>query len=326
MEKLSFTFSALRLKYLFRDPGERPLWIDVTESGFPNHLELSELEVDLQRRDAVLRELPPQSILKRTLVDEIFLRKEEPLRVLQDLSRRSYFEKLEERCLFRQFTEGDLLCLVENTEVRRYLYSFGCYDFRSNRPYIHFLTFDQDISAAPFEERGPNYEEFLNTIRSEGGRAPDIGLLAMSLDEAIESIHPKTLKRICLGPLYSRLLLQDRTPNAADPREEYRQQLLLKFGRRIEDFVLLLTEEVVFSKRQEVSRSVFSPKGRVREVFSISESDPETLARKASAVQHYFLLPHELLQHVEPQTGVRIANFAKAKKLTIDNMGQVHGL
>ena len=326
LQKLRYTMKALEKKYLFRAEGERPLWVDVTESGFPNHLELAELEVDLARKENCLRELAPASILKRTLVDDLFRLGEEPVEVLRQLSKRTYFEKLEEECLFRQFTEGSLVRLAEADGIRRYLYTFGCYDFHTNRPYLNFLTFDQDIESQRLELFGSNYEEFMNTIRSEGSRAPDVGLLAMSIDEALETIHPKALKRVCVGPLYSKVLLKDRTPNRADPREEYMQHLLLSYGRKDDDFVLLLTEEVVFSKRQEISRGVFSPQGKVREVFAITESDQETLSRKASAVNHYFLLPHELLQHVEPQTGIRIADFTKARKLTVDDMGQIHGL
>lgn len=326
IQRLAYTMELLQKKYLFRDPNDRPLFVDITESGFPNHMELSELDVDLARRETLLRELPPVSILKRMLADELFRLQAEPLEVLRQLSKRVYLEALQPEKMFSQFVGGRLTRIGESGEFRRYTYSFGCYDFVTNRPFLHFLTFDQDMSEPRLESPGSHLEQVLNAIRTEGSRAPEIGILAMSIDDALESIHPKVLKRIGLGPLYSRVLLQNREANRDDPREAYVQELMRKFSRREDDFVLLIHEEVIFSKRQDVSRGMFSPKGRVREVFAVTETDPECNARKASAVNHYFLMPHELLQHVEPRTGVKITDFTRATKLTIDETGEIHGL
>ena len=326
--RLLNTVRALEMKYLFSDQASRPLMVDVTESGFPNHIELSEMETDLRNKSAQLRDLPGLAALKQALAEELLRGNAEPIDILRQLSLRTYYDSLHEDSLFLPFNQGRLQVApspLVSGKIERgtHRIAFSCFDFASNCPYITFMTFNSENGS--IDESSPEFAKLLNVLQQEGSRAPDIGILAMSIDDALEDIHPKFLKRLRIGPLYSRVILQNRTANPADFREPYLQELL-RGSNRDDDFVLLLTEEVIFSKRQEVTKSLFSPIGRSREVFAITESDPECARRRASAVQHYYLMSHDLLQQVQPVKAMNLRDFAQAKKLAIDAMGEIHGL
>lgn len=328
LERLRSTFKLVSLRHRARDEGAPGCRIDVTESGFPNQLEIGAIERDTVSRDEVLRSLPAAAMLRRILVDELFRSEQEPDEVLRELARREYLERLTPGTAFCTFAEGALTRLESPAAMtdRRYLFSWGCYDFVTNRPFLHVLTFEQDGQRPPLEENAEERHRFIDVLRKEGGRAPALGVLAMSIDDALETIHPKLLKRICVGPHYSRLLLGYCQPNAADSHEVYFRELLRCSHGRAEDFILLITEEQIFSRRQEVVRGVFSPSGRRREIFSIDEADAECAGRGVSAVQRFYLMPHELLQHAAQSSTVPLPDFARGRKFAIDQLGDLHGL
>lgn len=326
LRKLLYTIEVLRIKYTYQTSHERSLWVDLTESGFPNYAEITGISVDLENRKRRLREFPAASILKRTVLDHIFEHHTDPQELVCQLSERTYLEMLEREKLFLPFTPGEIKRKGENRNTRSYVFSWACYDFKTNRPYIHVMTFDQDIQQQPLETSGPAAAKFLETVRAEGSRAPDVGVLAFAIDDALESIHPKIIKRICLGPLYSRLLLQGGEENLSDAREIAIRHVFDNYYQTNDDFVLFFTNDIVFSKRQEVTRSLLSPRGKIREIFAIESSDPECYAKRASVIHHHVLLPHSLLQHIGLKMQKNIPNFVKAKKLTFDARGEVHGI
>ena len=133
-------------------------------------------------------------------------------------------------------------------------------------------------------------------LRAEGSRAPDVGILALAIDDALDPIHPKILKRLCIGPLYTPLLLAQHPAGDADAPSLF-ATLLQQHGRRPDDFVPAALRRDRLLKAQQVTRSLLSPRGKVREIFAITETDPECYARRASVVHHNVVLPHDLLQH-----------------------------
>jgi len=163
-------------------------------------------------------------------------------------------------------------------------------------------------------------------LRAEGSRAPDVGILALAIDDALDPIHPKIVKRLCIGPLYTPLLLAQRPTGDADAPSMF-ATLLQQHGRRPDDFVLQLCDEIVFSKAQQVTRSLLSPRGKVREIFAITETDPECYARRASVVHHNVVMPHDLLQHVVPAILAGAPMLRRCRKITYDEAGAmvIHG-
>ena len=323
--RLLYTVETLRLKYTHSPAYARLLWVDLTDSGFPNAQEVSALGVDLLHREERLRDLPAESMLKSLTLDYLFKYQQEPVDFLWQLAERGYLEMLDESKLFMPFMlEPDNIIKQEPTrkDMRTYLASWACYDFKTNRPYVHVMTFEQNNEADPLEHRKVNHAQLLEVIRAEGGRVPDVGILAMAIDDALEPIHPKILKRIGIGPLYTPLLLEQEGA-VLDEGQGAILELLEAYGDE-DDFVLFITDEIVFSRRQSVTNSLFAPGGRVRELFHIPESDPESYARRASVIHRSVLLPHALAQHLDEVTK-RVPELDGARVLSYDANGTVHG-
>lgn len=327
LRKMLTTVEALRLKYTYCCTFTRSLWIDLSDSGFPNAQEINNIVQDLLEKQERLRMLPAKNVLKRVIVDKMLQEHVQPTDVLCQLSEREYLEALDETKLFLPFTPGDLILKKADSKNRTYLISWACYDFRTSRPYIHLMVFDQDSNKQPLEERGATYGEFLQVIRGEGSRAPDVGILALAIDDSLESIHPKIIKRVSLGPLYAKLLFDKWLLTDEDQRQTAFRKLLNEYGRNKDDFILWISEEMVFSKDQKVTRSILSPMGKVREIFAMNETDPECYQRRATVVHHTVLLPHRLLQNIGADIQEAIPEFSRCRKATYDDQGriEIHG-
>ena len=303
------------------------LWIDLGDSGLPNAQEISTVSVDLLHKESRLRNLPAEPMLKQLILDYMFKYHEEPIDFLWQLAERTYLDMLKESKLFLPFMlEEDNIQKQASTrkDMRTYLASWACYDFKTSRPYIHVMSFDQNNEAIPLEHRKANHLQLLELIRAEGSRVPDVGILAMAVDDALESIHPKILKRIGLGPLYTPLLLNQEGAEL-DDKHQAMADMFDQYGEE-DDFIFTMTDEIIFSKSQRVTTSMFSPNGRVREIFHIPETDPESYARRASVIHKHVLMPHHLAQHLDKKIVERVPELQGARVLTYDASGAVHGV
>jgi hypothetical protein len=324
LERLLFTVKVLRMKYSHSPAGRRLLWVDLSESGFPNAQDMSNLSVDFIKRETRLRDLPPASRLKQLALDHMMNVQTEPADLLWQLSERSYLEMLEDTKLFLPFNmvANDIAIRPSKNkrEFRSYSCWWSCYDFRTNRPYIHLLTFDQDKDERPLEKGGPNQLQFLEVMEAEGSRVPDVGILAMAIDSALETIHPKILKRIGLGPLYTSMLLQQELKQQSDDDTTKPRVLLELLGNyaQADDVILCFTDEIVFSKQQRIT-----PTSHVREVFYLPDDDPESYARRASVVHKYVLMPHSVSQHLTEDIVLQVPELQNAQIMTYDSQGDV---
>src|SRR5262249_50339424 len=189
---------------------------------------------------------------------------------------------------------------------------------QTNRPYVHLMSLEQDAGEEPLEQHGESYRRFLEVVRGEGSRAPDVGIVALGIDDAIESIHPKIVKRLCIGPLHAPLLARRQPPDAGDARAQMLDDLVRAHCRQEDDAVLFFTDETVFSKGEEVTRTLLSPIGKVRQVFEIEEADAECHARHASMIHRSVLLPHGLLQHLRADAQEALPQLSRCRKVTYD--------
>ncbi|MFZ2192674.1 MAG: hypothetical protein WAV31_00325 [Candidatus Moraniibacteriota bacterium] len=283
LEKLLGTIRALRRKYTY-DP-EHTLIVDLSDSGFPSYQEIGALEVDLRMREQKLNELPSLVNLKSGLLDFMFKQQEESPEILAQLGQRYFFEKLDPS-IFLTFIPGNLILTGESEEFRHYIFSWAGYDFASNKPNICIMAFDQDQEANSLTEKGPNYDKFLEIVQAEGSRVPPIGIMAMGIDQNLKDIHPKSIKRIMLGPICTKSFSRD--PYAL-------HNLLVQNAESPDDFIFTFCDEIVISQEQKRSKSPFSL-GQLREIFYIPETDLECYEKKASQIHHYMLLPHYLRQ------------------------------
>jgi hypothetical protein len=320
IEKFLYTVSALNIKFTYSPAHNRQLWIDLSESGFPNHAEITKLDTDLVTKDSQLMDIPNASLLRLKFLDHLFQTLDESKDLLWQMAEREYLEMLDSNQLFTAFTPGELVRFQDNRKGRSYVYSWGCYDFETNRPYIHVMAFEQDLDREPLESDSTQLRHFHKVVRAEGSRVPQLSILGIVIDEALDWVHPKVIKRFCVGPLYSPLLLN------GEPGEQEQEacQLLRRFSRSMNDFMLFYETEIVFSEKQKETRSMFAPK-KVREIFHIPVTDNEAFKRRASIVQKSIMMPHVVLQHMSRQDKELLGIHGGVKVLTYDEKGDVHG-
>jgi hypothetical protein len=315
LKKLSYTFELLRIKYLFNQSDR--LKIDKSNSGFVNFYEISQLETDLRRQ---VDQVVPQDkgdALKQRLVSHLLEKQTDSEELLAQMADNAYQKELIREKLFLFFNEGELI-LQKNGDPnrRKYLYYWACYDKKSNMPYIYLLDFEQDTQEEALHESGNAFDAFVKVIRSEGSRAPAVGIVAMAIDQRLERIHPKMLKRICIGPLYSQSFSVDL------PEETER---LFQAGDDGRKFVFHLTEQFVFSvgqtiiKDQKTLGNLLTGE-QVRERFYIPKATDvdeysvynELEEQKASLIRKTAVMPYKLHQHLQDlYKGFNIISFSK---------------
>lgn len=324
LRQLSNSLMALNLKYAY--PTERGIWLDLSESGFPNQLEFSALEKDLETAAIKASNLPTSSILARSLLDTMMLEFKQPKELLKILGERTYLDYIQKEKLFLPYSGGKTLQYLKTTQNGiLYDYSFACFDFATNRPYLNFITFEKDGKDEPITKELE--EKFINAIKLEGYRAAPLAVMASSLDENLSSVHPKTIRRICLGPLYSRYMLNIFKENKNDETEMQIREIFSKYQDSRNDFILFFSEEFLFSKRQEVKQGGFlTSKKQLREIYEIDTLNQEAYERKVSKLYYNVLLSHNLLQNLSLDDQAKLRNFNQAKKYVYNDDEVVYGI
>ena len=178
-----------------------------------------------------------------------------------------------------------------------------------------FLT--QDLSEQPFEEFGSNLTEFLKVMHEEGSHVPEkLHILAKSIDEKLDPIHPKVIKRIRIGPLRAQFLISNRPAEQLSEADAAAKSLFDRAGEE-DDFVLMFSEEMTFSKEQIITTRHFFKKV-AQEVFFIP-----LLGDEADG-DRYILMPHRLYQEILPAEAQFIPRFQKRVKFSYDHKENVH--
>lgn len=315
LRKLNYTFNLLRRKYLFHETDR--LRIDKSDSGFVNFYEISLLESELKTRRAPLGYSDEGRSIKERMVGYLLEKKRVPDELLARMAENEYRKGLLREELFLFFNGGWLIRKDDGSQARRkYFYFWSCYDKKSNCPYIYLLDFEQDKDVESLDGSEQAYSQFMKVIRSEGTRAPAAGLVAMAIDQRLEHVHPKMLKRICIGPIYTRSFSEGLG-------EDVRR--VLEVGDQGRKFVCHLTEQFVFSVGQTVVKDRHALgemiRGeRVRERFYIPAAADiddysefnELDEQKASLIRKSVVMPYRLHQHLEDlYKGFNVISFTR---------------
>lgn len=286
-QKFLNTIEAFRLKYAFDD--DDLMRIDLTESGFPNFMEFKKLNDDIEKKEAELAKIPSQDSLKQRILDHLIRKKEDPRHLLKQLSRSSYFIRLQWSNLFTEFTPGMLELLNEHTDkarTRTYFYSWASYDSVTNKPFIYTMIFDNRPEKRQEAIDISNDSSFVETIKSITHNSSPLKVIASDIDNAYESVMPKVIKRIEIGPIFGRYA-QDKHPYT----------LMLKKMFSPADFIFTYNTEIVFSTGEKRTKSFLS-KGELRQIFHVDESNKDCMERMISAMNSYMITSHEVLQHL----------------------------
>jgi hypothetical protein len=313
LAKMLYTITCLKWKFYENDLAT--MQVDLTGSGLPSFQEISNLKMDVKLKGSALTGIPGRNELLKNILDSMLCDGTEPAVLMNQMRQRQFYDLLDEDAIMLPFVHGELEPLSGNDtkKTRQYLYHWGCYDFVTNLPYIHILTFDQDKSADPFEKNKnkEGLKEFIEVIKREGSRVPDLGILGTQIDNELYSIHPKILKRICIGPIYSPEFSKDDNPLTS----------LFRMNAGNGEFALLWKTETLISKSQKFEFSLFGK--NVHEIFDVPEHNIELLEEKATQIEHNMLLPHTMLQVLRADRPTDLA-YRHYKKYSYDQKGQIY--
>lgn len=279
LQQYLFTLQLLRTKFLYNE--EQRMKVDLTESSFPNYLEIKQIESDLEQREDLLKGLPEEAVLRQSIVDFIFKNKAVPKKLLKQLAKRKYLEMLGKETPFSSYNSGKYRQLSKKNEQPTYLYHWAVFDSKTNRPFIYFLLFDhEEVNRVPFKSEKLLITALTKYIEKSSAHQSPLRVMASDIDREFRTIHPKVLKRMDIGPLYGHLSL-DKHPFTKLVKDQFSEK----------DWIVEFTTELLFSVGQKRTNGFLST-GELREVFFIDESNKECMERHVSKVLNYMIAPH----------------------------------
>lgn len=316
LKRIHQSTELLRLKYLHEPT--HTLRLDLNESGFPHFNELQRMVGDFLNSEEYLQELPPAVLAIEQALDELFDKREKPVDGLQVMGRRQYLKRLRNADFLGPFRFGGV-SFQPATEpgVRNCVAAWTCYSSRDNFPYMHIMHFDQSVKADELHPKTDAYDAFKTCVEQQSGHIPPLAVLATALDESFETIHPKVLRRVSLGPITLPIFSFDEGPLAS----------LLRNSGKPSDFVLQLESELIVSSRQVVREKggLFRAE-KVREIFEVDDDNFECFDRKLTDINRFLFMPHRLWQAVETDPSLLPEKFADSHRLAFDELNQVHAL
>lgn len=201
---LTRSFHALSFKYLMtgRADGAPRLSFDWHESGFPVAQELMLMAVDAAQVEKHLSGIASIEELKDRMVRQIVGQLTIPTQLQFALSQRLYYETLAQGGLFLPRNDPEAQWLEDVGGRRKYLIHWSVFDTQVNLPVVYLMDVE-DSGNKPLpndDRRWPQVQQHLMAQSVDGLKLLTI---ATGFDKDFETLHPKRLRRLHLGPMYS---------------------------------------------------------------------------------------------------------------------------
>jgi len=315
---LGFTFRALANKYHMsgRMAGLGPgrLTFDREESGFPIHAELLQMASDAAQATKHLKTLPSQAKLRDQMVKEIVGALTIPTKLQYAMSQRLYYEEMAKGDLFWPQMDPDAIWRGNSGEGRdlrrKYLVHWAVYDSGLNLPTIYLMEVEDTgrVALPKDESRWPEVQAHL-VAQAMGGLK--LVTIASGFDRDFDDLHPKRLKRIHVGPMYSHAFTRQTGP--------LRDMLAEARAPEGEDWALAWTMEELESERVETEKSGWF--GRVeREVFALDPFSGRGADTGATRMSRAVILPQRPFQVLAENNP---PGFRDVRKFVVSPGGQV---
>lgn len=289
LEALGRSFRALSLKYLMTGRDEaftgRPTF-DRHEGGFPVANELLFMANDAAQSEAHLRGTPSEIELKDQMIRQILGEQSLPTRLQFALSQRLYHQMLAAGGLFWPRNDVKGLWLSESRGRSRWFLDWAVYDTMLNLPVIYLMELE-DTGRTPLikdERRWPRVQAHLMAQSINGLKLLTI---AQGFDTDFDDLHPKSLKRLHLGPMYSSSFTLQSGPIGT----------VLEQARAPEgqDWALVWTLEDLVSERIEQARSGWFSTVE-RQIFALDPFAGQGAETGATTTRRYVILPERPYQ------------------------------
>ncbi len=316
LKALANTFSALSYKHLMagRVANQLPsvLNIDRQESGFPIYQELLQMANDAMQTDKHLKSLPSLKRLKQEMIEHILREQTTPLRLQFAASQRLYYEHLANSALF--LAQNDPQALWQGNvspDRRKYIVYWASYDSQQNIPVIYLMDLeDTGDTALPRDER--RWPRVQSHLMAQAVAALKMVTIATGFDQDFDDLHPKRLRRLFVGPMYSHAFTEQSGP--------LREVLAEASGKPGLDWALAWTAQTLVSARVERERSGFF--GSVeREIYQL---DPVSLdgqpADGLTEQRRSLILPQRPYQVLKEKN---VAGFSDVRKYIVGENNRV---
>jgi hypothetical protein len=208
LKAVAGTFQALSHKYLMtgRGDGALRLTIDRHESGFPVAQELMVMAVDAQQAERHLAGMPSETELKDRMVRQIVGDLTIPTALQFALSQRYYYEALAAGGLFWARNDPDAQWIedVSNSggERRHFLVHWAVWDTQVNLPVVYLMDLE-DSGRKPLPTDAYRWPQVQSSLMAQSAGGLKLLTIATGFDKDFADLHPKRLRRIILGPMYS---------------------------------------------------------------------------------------------------------------------------
>ncbi len=314
VEGIAATFTALGNKYLLtgRIAGlSDRLTFDRVESGFPVFAELLTMANDAQQAERHLRNMPAAAELKDEMIRQIVGEQSIPTKLQYALSQRLYYEALAQGGLF--WARNDPVALWQadvGANRRSYLVHWAVYDSQINLPVVYLMEVDDTgYTALPKDQRRwPAVQAHL-MAQAVGGLK--LLTIATGFDRDFDDLHPRRLRRIHLGPMYSSSFTLQ-----TGPIREVLEEAKAPEG---EDWALAWTVEDLVAERAEREKSGWF--GTVeRTIFALDPFAGQGADTGATATHRALILPerpYQVLAEKNPP------GFSAVRKFVVSPGGRV---
>jgi hypothetical protein len=312
--RIARTFRALSHKYLLtgRDTGAffGSLSIDRVESGFPVFAELMKMANDAQQARAHLAGMRGADVLKDEMIRQIVGNLTIPTKLQFAMSQRLYYEALQRGELFWATNDPHSIWMGNQGERRSYLIHWAVYDSQQNVPTIYLMDVEDtgEVALPKDARRWPEAQAHL-TAQASGGLK--LLTIAQGFDRDFDDLHPKRLRRIHVGPMYSHTFTKQNGP--------IREVLEEAQGGPGEDWTLAWTVEDLHSERVEMEKKGWFSSVE-REVFKLDPFGARGAETGATSISRAIILPQRPFQVLEEK---RPAGFAEVRKFVVSPAGRV---
>ncbi|MFV2034049.1 MAG: hypothetical protein ACC631_02850, partial [Halocynthiibacter sp.] len=312
---ISKTFQALANKYLLTGRVTGPLagalTIDRKDSGFPVHSELLTMASDAQQAGRHLKNMPTTAALKDQMVRRIVGELALPTKLQFALSQRLYYEALLKGGLFWAQNDPEALWQGDIGEDRRwFLLHWAAYDSQINLPVVYLMDVeDSGRTALPKDQR--RWPEAQRHLMAQSLVGLKLLTIARGFDGDFDDLHPKRLRRIHIGPMYSQAFTSQ-----AGPIREVLEKARAPVG---EDWALAWTVEELESTSVTHEKSGWFSSAE-REVFALDPFSGRGVDTGATRTERAIILPerpYQVLDDLSPP------GFHSVRKFVVNPGGRV---
>ena len=312
--QVAATFRALSYKYLMTGQALGTLaghpTFDRHESGFPIAQELMVMANDAQQAEKHLSGMASEAELKDRMVRSIVGDLAVPVKLQFSLSQRLYYEALRAGGLFWARNDPEAQWISEDAGRRRFLLHWAVYDTQINLPVVYLMDVE-DTGADPLPKSNRRWPEVQAHLMAQSLGRLKLLTIATGFDKDFSDLHPKRLRRIHLGPMYSHSFtlqsgpISDVLATARAPAEE--------------DWALVWTMEDLRSDRvEEVKDGWFSTVER--QIFALDPFAGRGADTGATSTERMVVLPerpYQALAELDPP------GFRDVRKFVVGAGGRV---